>query len=65
MCPRDAPFGSPHDRLTIMHYDVFEHRHRFARWAAARAAQRGFATTETIVDALDATRIRDFVSDPK
>jgi hypothetical protein len=44
-----------------MDYDIFEHRHRFACWAAARAAQRGFANTKVIVDALESTGIREFV----
>lgn len=48
-----------------MTYDIFEHRHRFACWGAARAAQRGFTTTTIIVAALDTTGIRSFVSDPK
>jgi hypothetical protein len=42
-------------------YDVFEHRHRFAVWAAARAAQRGFVTVEKLRDALEATDIVAFV----
>jgi hypothetical protein len=40
---------------------VFEHRHRFAVWAAARAAQRGFVTVEKLRDALEATDIVAFV----
>ena len=46
-----------------MSYDLFEHRHRFAVWAGARAAQRGFATVENLRDALEATNIRQFVAD--
>jgi hypothetical protein len=44
-----------------MPYDLFEHRHRFAVWAAARAAQRGLTTVENLRDALEATDIRDFL----
>jgi hypothetical protein len=39
-------------------YDLSEHRHRFAVWAAARAAQRGFTTVGNLRDALDATDLR-------
>jgi hypothetical protein len=39
-------------------YDISEHRHRFAVWAAARAAQRGFTTVGNLRDALEATDIR-------
>jgi hypothetical protein len=46
-----------------MTYDHFEHRHRFAVWAGARAAQRGFATVEDLRDALESTSVRQFVSD--
>jgi len=41
-----------------MIYDLAEHRHRFAVWAAARASQRGFTTVEILRDALEATDIR-------
>ena len=44
-----------------MPYEHSEHRHRFAVWAAARAAQRGFTTVEHLRDALEATPIRAFV----
>jgi len=46
-----------------MPYDHFEHRHRFAVWAAARAAQRAFARVEVLRDALEQTDIRQFVAD--
>jgi hypothetical protein len=32
-----------------MMYDLFEHRHRFSVWAAARAAQRGFRASVSIL----------------
>jgi len=47
-----------------MNYDLAEHRHRFAIWAAARAAQRGFTTVGNLRDALEATDIREVLSDP-
>lgn len=47
-----------------MSYDLSEHRHRFAVWAAARAAQRGFTTVENLRDALEATDIRSTLSAP-
>jgi hypothetical protein len=39
-------------------YDLLEHRHRFAVWAAARASQRGFTTVENLRGALEDTDIR-------
>jgi len=48
-----------------MSYDLSEHRHRFAVWAAARAAQRGFTTVKNLRDALEATNIRSVLADPK
>ena len=46
-----------------MSYDLFEHRHRFATWAAARAAQRGLTDVATLRDAIDACGIRAYVHD--
>lgn len=48
-----------------MPYDMTEHRHRFASWAAARAVQRGWrsATAEKLRDALEHSGIREFVGD--
>jgi len=48
-----------------MTYDLFEHRHRFAIWAAARAAQRGFASVAVLRGALEATDIVQFARDPE
>ena len=45
-----------------MPYDLSEHRHRFAVWAAARAAQRGFTTVKNLREALEATDIRDVIA---
>ena len=42
-----------------MSYDLSEHRHRFAIWAAARASQRGFTTVENLRNALESTDIQD------
>jgi hypothetical protein len=39
-------------------YSLDEHRHRFAVWAAARAAQRGFTTVDALCAALETTDIR-------
>ncbi len=48
-----------------MSYDLPEHRHRFAVWAAARASQHGFTTVEPLRDALQATDIRKVLSAPQ
>jgi hypothetical protein len=47
-----------------MPYDLFEHRHRFAVWAAARATQRAFAkaTVEVLRDALEHCGVKEFLS---
>ncbi len=47
-----------------MNYDLAEHRHRFAVWAAARAAQRGFTTVTNLRAALESTDIRKTLSLP-
>jgi hypothetical protein len=44
-----------------MPYDITEHRHRFSVWAAARAAQRGFASVEVLRDALERSGVREFL----
>lgn len=44
-----------------MEYDLFEHRHRFAVWAAARAAQRGLTSVSILRSALEATDLVRFV----
>jgi hypothetical protein len=44
-----------------MEYNIREHRHRFASWAAARAAQRGFTNTKNIIEAINSTDIRKTV----
>ena len=48
-----------------MNYDLAEHRHRFAVWAAARAAQRGFTTVGNLRQALESTDIRAFLATPQ
>lgn len=53
-----------HKLKVSMPYDHFEHRHRFAVWAGARAAQRAFAKVEQMRDALESTDIRTFVETP-
>jgi hypothetical protein len=44
-----------------MNYELFEHRHRFAAWAAARAAQRAFAEVGVMRCALEASAIVDYL----
>ena len=44
-----------------MAYDHFEHRHRFAAWAASRAAQRGLTSTEVLCAAIEASALPEFV----
>jgi hypothetical protein len=46
-----------------MSYDLFTHRHNFSVWAAARATQRGFTTVKNLRDALEHTRITEFLKD--
>jgi hypothetical protein len=43
-------------------YGLAEHRHRFAVWAAARAAQRGFTTVKNLREALEATDIQSVLA---
>ena len=51
------------DTLAEMEYTIEEHRHRFAAWAAARAAQRNFTNTKNILSAIDCTNLRQVVED--
>src|SRR5947209_14811009 len=44
-----------------MGYDIEEHRHRFAVWAAARAAQRGFTTVSNLRAAVENCGVREFL----
>ena len=60
---RSRPLADTHG-TEYVNYKTFDHRHRFAVWAAARAAQRGFATVEALRGALEATDIVEFVRDP-
>jgi hypothetical protein len=48
-----------------MSYDLSEHRHRFAIWAAARASQRGFTTVENLRNALESSDIREVLETPE
>ncbi|MBI3646600.1 MAG: hypothetical protein HY233_11630 [Acidobacteriales bacterium] len=50
-----------------MPYDMTEHRHRFAAWAAARAVQRRWrsAKKEKLRDALEGCGVREFVCSPE
>jgi hypothetical protein len=44
-----------------MPYNLFEHRHRFSLWAAARATQRGFTSVENLRDAIENSGIVSFL----
>ena len=46
-----------------MKYTLEEHRHRFATWAAARAAQRGFTTSKKLIVALESCGARQYLKD--
>ena len=48
-----------------MPYDLAEHRHRFAVWAAARAAQRGFTTVANLRKALESVNIKGIIAAPE
>jgi hypothetical protein len=48
-----------------MPYDLFTHRHNFAVWAAARAAQRGFTSVQNLKEALEASGVQRFLPDPE
>lgn len=48
-----------------MPYDLFTHRHNFAVWAAARAAQRGFTGVQNLKEALEASGVQRFLPDPE
>lgn len=45
-------------------YDHFTHRHHFAVWAAARAAQRGFTTVGKLKAALEVCGVVEFLGQP-
>ena len=45
-----------------MNYNIEEHRHRFAAWAAARAVQRGFTNTSNIISAIENTNLQEIVT---
>ncbi len=47
-----------------MVYSYFEHRHRFAVWAGARATQRAFTSVKNLRDALEQTNVRNFLEVP-
>jgi len=44
-------------------YTFNQHRHNYAVWTAARAAQRGFTTTANIKTAIDNSDLRKFSKD--
>ncbi len=45
-----------------MSYNEFQHRHNFAVWAGARAAQRGFTSVENLKNALEQSGVCEFSS---
>lgn len=49
-----------------MSYTIFEHRHKFAVWAAARAVQRGWknAKVPKLKDAIERSGIKQFLEKP-
>lgn len=47
-----------------MTYDLFQHRHNFAAWAAARATQRGFTRSEYLIQALTQCGVVAFLTNP-
>ena len=51
-------------KLPIMTYDIFQHKHNFSVWAAARAAQRRFTNVETLKEALEQCGVVEFLKDP-
>lgn len=48
-----------------MPYTIFEHKHRFSVWAAARATQRAFTTVENLKEALENCGVVEFLKTPK
>jgi hypothetical protein len=44
-----------------MIYTIKDHIHNYAIWTAARAVQRGFAKTEIIKTAIEATRLKSLI----
>ena len=48
-----------------MSYDLFQHRHNFSAWAAARAVNPRFTTVRNLRDALENCGVVRFVKDPK
>jgi hypothetical protein len=61
--PEDQDVSKPIDAIGTDEYNHFEHRHRFAVWAGARAAQRGLTTVEHLRAALESTDIKAFVEE--
>ncbi|PTB96017.1 hypothetical protein C9994_09185 [Marivirga lumbricoides] len=48
-----------------MSYSIKQHKHNFAIWTAARAAQRGYASTEVIGEAIKASDLQNFAEKPE
>lgn len=60
---KTEPFRKSGGNTEVDGYDLFTHRHNFAVWAAARAAQRGLdnGTNKTLKDALEKSGIVDYI----
>jgi len=50
--------------MSSVEYSNYKHRHNFAIWAAARAAQRGFTNVINLKNALESSSIGEFVEKP-
>jgi hypothetical protein len=45
--------------MSLKRYTFTEHLHNYAVWTAARAAQRGFTTTQNIKQAIEETQLQE------
>lgn len=53
-----------HETLSkLSNYKITEHRHNYACWTAARAAQRGYTTTKIITEAIEEAQLREKLSE--
>jgi len=49
----------------LVSYGIFEHKHNFSVWAAARATQRGFTNVKNLKEALEQCGIVEFLRKPE
>lgn len=73
---QSSPFASPPNcrrglfgilegkDTAVCDYSYFTHKHNFAVWASARAAQRGFTSVAVLRDALEQSGVVEFLRDP-